>query len=97
MGLTSCKMVTGELIYIDEVYLGTTETEHHCVQEVRKRADEANGMLWTTNTHDCWAKYGSSNSTINPNGCNYCKSCFFGKPHWDSNILRTLLLLTFSL
>ena len=77
-------MVPGELSYTDEYYLGTTETDYQCVQEVKKRADselpgeKADGMLWTTNTHECWAKYGSSNSSVNPDGCKYCKSCSFG-------------------
>ena len=50
-----------------------------CVNEVIVRVPFANGMTWSLNNKDCWAKYGSSNSTIDPNGCSYCKSCFIGK------------------
>ena len=36
-------------------------------------------MTWTINNKECWAKFESSNSSIDPNGCSYCKSCFFSK------------------
>ena len=93
LGITTCNMVPGELSYTDEYYLGTTETDYQCVQEVKKRADselpgeKADGMLWTTNTHECWAKYGSSNSSVNPDGCKYCKSCSFGNILLDFKFL----------
>ena len=36
-------------------------------------------MTWTIDNRECWAKFESSNSSIDPNGCAYCQSCFFGK------------------
>ena len=62
-----------------EQFLAKTDTALECVQEVRMRVPEADGMTWTLNDKDCWAKSGTINSTIDPNGCSYCKSCIFGK------------------
>ena len=62
-----------------EQFLARTHTALECVQEVRMRVPEADGMTWTLNDKDCWAKSGTINSTIDPNGCAYCKSCIFGK------------------
>ena len=52
------------------------------------RVPEADGMTWTLNDKDCWAKSGTINSTIDPNGCSYCKSCIFGKFIFRTHICR---------
>ena len=72
-------MISGEFESNQEQYLETTESAFDCVREVKTRASDANGMTWTLNTKDCWAKFESSNSTIDVNGCSYCQSCVFGK------------------
>ena len=75
---TDCKLVFGELKSTGEHYLETTETAQECVQEAKARALDADGITFTLNTKECWAKYGSSNST-DPNGCSFCQSCVLGK------------------
>ena len=72
-------MISGEFTSVDETYLETTNTATECVTQVKTRTPNADGMTWALNTKECWAKYGSSNSTIDPSGCSYCHSCFFGK------------------
>ena len=72
-------MISGELTSSEEVYLELTETALQCVEKTKINAPGANGITWTLNTNECWAKYNSSNSTIDPLGCSYCQSCVFGK------------------
>ena len=72
-------MISGEFTSVDETYLETTNTASECVTQVKTRTPNADGMTWALNTKECWAKYGSSNSTIDPSGCSYCHSCYFGK------------------
>ena len=74
-------MISGEFTSIEELYLQTTESAFECVREVKTRTSNATGMTWTQNTKECWAKYSSSNSTIDPSGCSYCQSCEFGKDY----------------
>ena len=78
-GNGNCRFISGEYTFTQEQYLQKTDSAAGCVQEVKARAENADAMTWTMNTKDCWAKYGSSNSSIDPNGCSYCQSCFFSK------------------
>ena len=77
-GITDCKLISGEFISTQEQYMGRTNTAFECAREVKVIAPDADGMTWTLNSMECWAKYGSSNSTIDTNGCSYCQSCVFG-------------------
>ena len=78
-GITNCTMVAGELISESEQYLEITPTAHECQRRVKIREPEANGITWTHNDHQCWAKFASSDSVLEPNGCTFCSSCFFSK------------------
>ena len=78
-GITNCTMVAGELISESEQYLEITSTAHECQRRVKIREPEANGITWTHNDHQCWAKFTSSDSVLDPNGCTFCSSCFFSK------------------
>ena len=77
-GVTDCSLVPGELTSDFEQYFEKTETPLECQARVKIKAPEANGMTWSYSNHQCWAKYGSSNSTIDEYGCSYCTSCIFG-------------------
>ena len=80
-GITNCTMVPGELTSGSEQYLETTQSAHECQRRVKIREPDANGITWTHNGGQCWAKFSSSDSVIDDNGCTYCSSCFFGKSY----------------
>ena len=97
-GITNCTMVAGELRSESEQYLEITSTAHECQRRVKIREPEANGITWTHNDHQCWAKFTSSDSVLDPNGCTFCSSCFFSKSFYDyfTIFTRRKLIITIS-
>ena len=79
INIGDCQFTVGEYTSTNEQYLEKTDSASDCVKDVKARAPNADAMTWAINTKDCWAKFDSSNSSIDPNGCSYCQSCFFSK------------------
>ena len=82
-GITNCTMVAGELRSESEQYLEITSTAHECQRRAKIREPEANGITWTHNDHQCWAKFDSSDSIMDTKGCSFCSSCFFSMLFYD--------------
>ena len=90
-GIFNCTMVSGELKSDSEQYMENTATPHECQTRVKIRAPDANGVTWTHNNHECYAKFGSSESIIDDQGCSYCQSCYFGKTSYLNININFLL------
>ena len=79
VGINDCHYVDGEYTSTQEQFLKITDSALDCVREVRINVPDADGMTWTLNNKECWAKSGTENSSIDLDGCAYCQSCIFGK------------------
>ena len=63
----------------EEEYLKDTDTAIECSREVHVLRPYADGMTWSSNSKNCYAEMGSSEtSTTDSFGCLSCKTCPFG-------------------
>ena len=76
---SDCEIRSGEYPSTRKKYLKNTDTAEKCVQEVKTNEPQADAMTWVIPLKNCNAKFGSSNSSLDPDGCDQCMSCFFGK------------------
>ena len=63
----------------EEEYLKDTDTAIECSREAHVLRPSAVGMTWSSNSKNCYAETGSSEtSNIDSFGCLSCKTCPFG-------------------
>ena len=86
-------MVSGELKSDSERYMEVAVTPQECQRRVKRLVPNADGITWTHMDHGCYAKFGSSETTIDAHGCSFCESCSFGK----SIFLMVIAKTTFNL
>ena len=89
-----CRMVSGELLSDSDQYVEVTLTPLDCQRIVKQLVPNADGITWTYGDHSCYAKFGSSETIIDVNGCSYCESCSFGNFDFYRSFHTLILVFT---